>query len=385
MKILHLCICGEYTENWSYQENLIPKYHKKMGYDVTIVASPLSFSADGRNTISVPEGMHFLSDGTKVLRLPFAKRLPSKISKRFRIMENLYPILLEENPDIIFVHGVQTKEIKNIKRYMINFPTTKLFIDNHADFSNSAKSFISKTILHGVVWRFYAKKIEKYVDKFYGVLPARTDFLVDMYKLAPEKVELLIMGGDDEYIDKYSNYDICRNYLQETFSIDKDDFVIATIGKIDIAKKEVFNLIKSVNSFRKHKIKLLIFGSVIDELKSEFDSLIDNDKIIYGGWLNNEQFYKIFNGIDLCAFPGRHSVYWEQCVSIGKPIIARRWEGTEHINVNDNVIFIEKGSSEELTIAIEKMMKNYPVFKDRAEKSQKEFKYSEISKRSIVL
>ncbi|NTR28565.1 hypothetical protein HQ941_12610, partial [Enterococcus faecium] len=109
MKMLHLCICGEYTDNWSYQENLIPKYHKKMGYDVTIVASPLSFSGDGKKTISLPNGTHYLLDGTKVIRIPFNKWLPYKISKRFRIMENLYLLLLRERPDIIFVHGVQTR------------------------------------------------------------------------------------------------------------------------------------------------------------------------------------------------------------------------------------------------------------------------------------
>ncbi|AWX47238.1 MULTISPECIES: glycosyltransferase [Enterococcus] len=383
MKILHLCICGEYTDNWSYQENLIPKYHKKMGYDVTIVASPLSFSGDGKKTISLPNGTHYLLDGTKVIRIPFNKWLPYKISKRFRIMENLYLLLLRERPDIIFVHGVQTREIKNIKKYMVNFPNTKLFIDNHADFSNSARTFTSKILLHGIVWKFYARSIEKYVDKFYGVLPARTDFLVNMYKLPPKKVELLIMGGDDEYIDKYNKYDVSREYLQESFSIDKNDFIIATIGKIDIAKKEIFNLIESVKNIENSRTKLLIFGSVIDELKSKFDLLIDNEKIIYGGWLNNEQFYKIFNGVDLCVFPGRHSVYWEQCVSIGKPIIAKKWEGTEHVNTKNNVLFVENSSVEELSEAIIEMRRNYSLFKTRAEKAQKGFRYSEISKISI--
>ena len=47
MKIVHLCISAFYIDNCSYQENLLPKYHAKMGYDVTIIASLATYDKDG--------------------------------------------------------------------------------------------------------------------------------------------------------------------------------------------------------------------------------------------------------------------------------------------------------------------------------------------------
>ena len=36
MKILHLMLACFYIDNYSYQENYLPKYHKKQGNDVEI-------------------------------------------------------------------------------------------------------------------------------------------------------------------------------------------------------------------------------------------------------------------------------------------------------------------------------------------------------------
>ena len=30
--ICHIVLNGTYTEGWNYQENIIPKYHARMGY-----------------------------------------------------------------------------------------------------------------------------------------------------------------------------------------------------------------------------------------------------------------------------------------------------------------------------------------------------------------
>ena len=40
MKIVHVCLAGiGVTDGWTYQENLLTKYHKKLGHDVTIITS----------------------------------------------------------------------------------------------------------------------------------------------------------------------------------------------------------------------------------------------------------------------------------------------------------------------------------------------------------
>ena len=35
-KILHICLSGIVTDNFLYQDNLLSKYHKRLGYKVSL-------------------------------------------------------------------------------------------------------------------------------------------------------------------------------------------------------------------------------------------------------------------------------------------------------------------------------------------------------------
>ena len=37
MKIVHLCLGCFFPDNYSYQENMLPKFHKELGYDVKVL------------------------------------------------------------------------------------------------------------------------------------------------------------------------------------------------------------------------------------------------------------------------------------------------------------------------------------------------------------
>lgn len=39
MKITHIALCGPVTGNLTYQDNLLPKYYKEMGLDVSMITS----------------------------------------------------------------------------------------------------------------------------------------------------------------------------------------------------------------------------------------------------------------------------------------------------------------------------------------------------------
>ena len=47
MKIAHIVPSTHYNDYWGYQENLLPKYHVKMGHEVTLITSTLTFK-DGK-------------------------------------------------------------------------------------------------------------------------------------------------------------------------------------------------------------------------------------------------------------------------------------------------------------------------------------------------
>ena len=48
MKIVHLCLGAFFPDNYSYQENMLPKFHKKQGFDVEVIASLETFDKDGK-------------------------------------------------------------------------------------------------------------------------------------------------------------------------------------------------------------------------------------------------------------------------------------------------------------------------------------------------
>ena len=64
-------------------------------------------------------------------------------------------------------------------------------------------------------------------------------------------------------------------------------------------------------------------------------------------------------------------------------MVCKRWAGTEHVNVNGNVLFLDGDTVDEIKSAISKVMDNYEDFKSAAKMSRSTFSYADIAKRSI--
>ena len=79
MKILHLILLGSYTDGFSYQENLLPKYHKKAGHEVEIITSVLVRDSGGNYADYRGDLEYTDQNGIEVVRLPY--RPPKKLSK----------------------------------------------------------------------------------------------------------------------------------------------------------------------------------------------------------------------------------------------------------------------------------------------------------------
>ena len=386
MKIVHICLAGSYNDNWSYQDNIIPKYHKKFGHEVTVITSIFVNSQRFTGYEKVEPGEYVLDNGIKVIRIPFRKFVLSRLIEKLRFYKGTYEKLEQEKPDLIFIHGCQFVDIYKVVKYVQKNKNVKVVVDNHADFSNSAKNFLSKNILHKIIWRYCAHLIEPYATKFYGVLPARVDFLIDMYKIPKEKVELLVLGADDEKVEEARKPSV-REEIREKYNIQADDFLIITGGKIDKAKKQTLLLMEAVKRIEIKNVKLIVFGSVINELEEEVNRLADGNKVQYIGWINSEESYKYFAAADLAVFPGRHSVFWEQVVGLGIPIVVKYWEGTTHIDMGGNCKFLYDNSVEEIKRIIEEIVQDNNVYANMLNaarsKEVNEFLYSKISLKSI--
>ncbi|SFH98365.1 Glycosyltransferase involved in cell wall bisynthesis [Selenomonas ruminantium] len=381
MKILHICLCGPMTDGWSYQENVITKYQKKMDLDVTIIASKYVWNK--KNQLVFFDRTNYVNDdGVKVVRINNA--FHTNVLSKFKIYTGLYDNIEKIKPNVLFIHGASFLDTYTIVKYLRNNPDTKVYVDNHNDFSNSARNMLSKYILHKFLWRIMHRMLLPFTEKFYGVLPARVDFLVDVYGIPSQKTDLLVMGADDEAVRKGMGK---KGDIRRKYRIKDTDFLVMTAGKIDLYKKQTLLLMKAVKAINRDNVKLIIFGNIDKKIENEFLKLCDNKLVKYIGWAEGNESYAFFSAADLVVFPGRHSVYWEQVVGIGVPMICKHWPGTTHVDIGGNIRFLNEDSPECIKKEILSLVDNpteYEKMKMKANgKGKKRFLYSTIARQSI--
>ena len=108
MKIVHVIIgSGFFNEKYAYQDNTLPKYHRKEGHEVTIIAPVYSGidKSTGRVLLS-PAGIRFLEDGTKLIRLK--PDWPHPNTEHVHLYHRMAVAVENEAPDLIFAHAVSS-------------------------------------------------------------------------------------------------------------------------------------------------------------------------------------------------------------------------------------------------------------------------------------
>lgn len=384
MKIVHLCLSSVYIDNHTYQENMLPKYHVLQGHDVTVIASLVSFDSNGRPCLLEKESVHQTKEGYKVIRVDY-KKIFYKLNKFIRRYNDISILLENEKPDLIFIHDFSFIDIYKVIRYVSKNKNIVVYVDCHTDYINSAKTWISKNLFHHFIWRHYAKLLTPFVKMYYGVTPLRCDFLRDAYKIPEKKIQLLVMGVDDEML-KQKDHTLIRQQNRNNLSLNPTDFVILTGGKIDMVKN-IHLVMGAVNKLENQNVKLVVFGTVDPKMKEYFDELLKSDKIIFIGWLNSEAIMDLFISSDLIVFPGTHSVMWEQAVGVGVPCVFKYWEGMTHVDVGGNCEFLYQDSEQEMLEVLNKIIddkEKYDLMKSVAiAKGLNYFSYSEIAYRAI--
>lgn len=378
-KIVHIALTSPYADGWTYHENMLTKAHVQLGYSVTLLTTQYEFG-EGGAVINCSCSDYVNEDGVRIRRLQ--RSLPLKRLAKYR---GLYSALEEERPDFIFIHNFQMRDSSTVAKYAKKH-SVRIFADNHADYSNSAKSWLSKMVLHGIVWKYFAHKIEPYTTRFFGVLPARVQFMKELYNLPANKCALLVMGADDRNVHESSSEER-RNETREKYAVKKDDFLIVTGGKINEYRPETLNLMRAVSDIDSNNLKLCVFGSVSEALRFQFDNLLSCKRIVFCGWKNAQEATDILAAADLAVFPGLHSVIWEQAVALGTPCIFRDINGFHHVDIGGNALFLRDVSDSALKGKIEALLNDSEVYRNMkkvagSEKSH-HFLYSNIALKSI--
>ncbi|KKB45025.1 glycosyltransferase family 4 protein [Bacillus thermotolerans] len=322
MKIVHLCLASFYIEGFGYQENLIPKYNKKDGHEVTIIASTETF-IDNKQLGYLEPCEYINEDQIKVIRLPYRKILPQILMRKVRLYPKLYKILTDEKPDVILFHGPQSGELLTVARYKKNNPHVKLYVDNHADEGNSAKGYFSRVLLHDFYYRGVLQRSLPVIDKVFYVTYERKLFLEKHYNVPKSKMEFYPLGG--EVIEREER-EIYRIEKRKELGYTDKDIVLIHAGKMDRLKKTI-DIVNNFSSVADERLKLVIIGSFTDEVKKEITPLIKKDKrIAYLGWKVTDELTKYFCASDLYVQPGTHTVLMEHATCCSLPVVVANLE-----------------------------------------------------------
>lgn len=391
MKIVYILISAYYKEGYGYQENILSAKHKQLGYDVTLITYD-RFKAFGELKADSKGVKSYVNNkGIKVIVLPdndsFLTKIPLWVfNKCLNKTKFLYETLCEEAPDIIFVHGIDASDHEIVVKYKNNNPCVKIYVDNHADFYNSPIDSLSRIISRKIIGRRYVQHLTNVCERIWGVTPWRVDYLKKVYGISGEKVGLLVMGGDESLIN-WENRSSIRSAFRKKFGIPEDAFVVVSGGKIDEAKN-IHLLIDAVKSINNRRLYLVVFGNYCDTLKSYAND--SNPHIVNIGWIPSDDVYNIFLSSDLGAFPGTHSVLWEQACATGLPCVFKDWEGGfNHVDIGGNCVLMKNVTSDSLAQMLLNIIDDKDLFskmKYVAEnKCRKFFSYIEIAKKSIEI
>lgn len=385
MKILHCCLACFYIDNYSYQENILPKLHKIQGHNVKILASTETYIENKvlGNTVS---GSYSNEDGIEVTRIDYGKYLPKFIAKKIRTYRGIFEYLDNFKPDIIFLHDCGFAGVLDIIKYCRNNSHVAVYADSHTDYINSANNFLSKQILHKIIYKYFIGRIVPYLEVFYGTTPLRCEFLSDVYNVPNHKIKLLNFGADDTAFRTEDRERIALRFRKK-YGLTKDSFLFVTGGKID-ERKNIHLLMEVFSEIKLPNVYLLVFGVPNDNMSVILEKFKYNKNIIQLGWLGNKQIYDVLLSSNFGLFPGTHSVLWEQSIGIGLPCAFKRWHGMEHVDVGGNCVLLEEVNKLEISTLIDRLITSQEYFENINSKAMelgpRNFSYSKIAAEAII-
>ncbi len=299
MKIVHLCLCGPYSDGFAYQENELVAQNILDHHEVTVIASTETYGPD-RTLIDVEPCEYIGSDGARVIRLAYSKWAPRKVMSKLRVYPKLYSCLIKISPDVILFHGLCSWELETAARFKTEHPATKLYADCHEDFNNSARTLISKYFLHALYYRLIVQRNLKSIDKVLCVSTESMSFASDFYGVPDRQVEFYPLGGK---ILEDVDYAATRFKTRENYLISEDQIIFLQSGKLDRTKRLV-DALKAFVSTQDKNFRYFIVGQLIGEVEPVAMRLIESDpRITFLGWRSPEELRQLLCAADVYVQP----------------------------------------------------------------------------------
>lgn len=303
MKIAHLCLSNFYIDGFAYQENELVRQNVLDGHDVVVIASTESYGKNRELTYVAP-GTYVGAEGAKVVRLPYRKWLPHKVMKKLRMHPRVYALLVREKPDVILFHSLCGWELLTVKNYKAEHPAVRVYADSHEDFNNSARSVLSKYLLHGVYYRSVLRRALGSIEKVLCISIETIDFVRDFYGVPAEKIEFFPLGG---FVYEDQDYQRIRELARSTFEIEEHQVLLVQSGKMDATKK-VLESLRSFTKIDNPRLRFVLAGHLHEDVAGEANAIMKKDgRIRFVGWKSTEDLRALLCAADVYVQPGTQS------------------------------------------------------------------------------
>lgn len=360
MKIVHVQMTGPYTENFVYQDNLLPACHAKMGYEVCFFVTCYQWN-QGKIVRSKPEKKKS-NEGVIFERLPFQSFGSDFLTRKIRWAPKLYDRLCEFQPDFIMMHDYQSLSTYSVCRYIDTHPGVRLVIDCHTDVHNSATNWLSREVLHKLIYKRIAQAAAKRAKVLYYLSIETKEFMRSVYDLPEEKMEYLPLGG---IIPDKTDYQAKRNSRRKELGLTQEDILIVHSGKL-VAEKKTVDLLTAVRKIEARNICLAVIGSADDpKTKEALDIAAKEDsRIRYLGWKSGDDLLEYLCAADIYAQPGTQSATMQNAACCGCAEVLYPYSSYK-VLLGDAVLYAE--NVEQLTQALNSLVTDPQLLQKKKE------------------
>lgn len=304
MKVAHVCLSCFFIDGRSYQENELVSQHVRDGHEVLVLASTETHAPDGKITYTQP-GEYTGTEGASVRRLAYRRFLPHKLMSKLRMNVGTYEALARFRPEVILFHGTCAWELRVVARYARRNPTVLLYVDSHEDWNNSARSFISREVLHRCYYGPVLRSVLSQIRKILCVSTESMDFVNTLYRVPRPYLEFFPLGGrpvpDEEYEKR-------RLATRLAHKLAEEDILLVQSGK-QTKRKKLLESFRALAACQNPRLRLLVVGVLHSDIRVEADRLIAGDpRVRYLGWKSTDELTDLLCAADVYLQPGTQSV-----------------------------------------------------------------------------
>lgn len=306
MKVLHI-------EDWfhpemGYQINYFAKYHSPDIKLYIITSNSLNIWGNPftEKELAGADKKFETENKVKIIRL---KTYLIRNGKQNIWLRNIYKTIKQINPDIIFLHTIETFTALRIilnKKFLKNY---KIITDTHILY-NQIKNNIKFNFAYWLIKHTVVKKINKYQIPVFFTAEENKKILIEKYGVNPQLIKSCIIGTDTSIFYYDANE---RIKLRKMFKIFSDTPVIQYVGKINNIKKPhlLLKALKTIDQKIDFKVIVIFIGPKVESYYNQYFKNLDNYNHIEIKILDsikNCYLYKYYSMADLIVLPKENSL-----------------------------------------------------------------------------